>query len=177
MRIAEYIVACSIVNGLIINFILAKFEVITAVLLKVECFWNVTLCWWTIVLKDSASCIPRKVDFLTLKMRALLSPETSRTVQPSTPHNTQKTGVFDLIHLGNHTISHTWLCRLVLNILRISESILRLIDRISLYGRSVIGGRRHIFLRFESPTDHYLTSVCWMSVLELRNLTRLNVTG
>jgi len=44
MRIAEYIVACSIVNGLIINFILAKFEVITAVLLKVECFWNVTLC-------------------------------------------------------------------------------------------------------------------------------------
>lgn len=45
MRIAEYIVACSIVvNGLIINFILAKFQVITVVLLKIEFFWNVTLC-------------------------------------------------------------------------------------------------------------------------------------
>ena len=45
MRIAEYIVVYSIVvNGLIINFILAKFEVITAVLLKIEFFWNITLC-------------------------------------------------------------------------------------------------------------------------------------
>jgi hypothetical protein len=42
---AEYIVACSIVgNGLHMNFILAKFEVITAVLLKIGFLWNVTLC-------------------------------------------------------------------------------------------------------------------------------------
>jgi hypothetical protein len=45
MRIAEYIVGCRfVVNGLIINFILAKLEVITAVLLKIEFFWNITLC-------------------------------------------------------------------------------------------------------------------------------------
>ena len=84
-----HIVACSIfVNGVIINFILAKFEVITAVLLKIEFFWNVTLCWWTIVSKDSASRSPRRVDLLTLKMGALLSPHTLRSVHPSTPHST-----------------------------------------------------------------------------------------
>jgi hypothetical protein len=49
MRISEYILACSIVvNGLIINVILAKFEVNTAVLLKIEFFWNITLCRWTV---------------------------------------------------------------------------------------------------------------------------------
>jgi hypothetical protein len=89
MRIAEYIVACNIVvNGLIINIILSKFEVITAVLLKIEFFWNIALCRWTVVSKDSASRSPRRVDFLTLKMRSLLSPEMSRTFPPSKPHNT-----------------------------------------------------------------------------------------
>jgi hypothetical protein len=65
MWIAEYIVACSdVVNGLHIYFILAKFEVITAVLLKIGFFWNVTLCWWILVSKDSASRSPRRIDFL-----------------------------------------------------------------------------------------------------------------